>query len=133
MYIARYNGGQWYINPLLNLETATSFNGKATQAGVGMYGAIGVKAWYFSTTGGYIVFSNGLIIQWGFDSANGTSGTSKQFPLSFTSMWIGGASNRQGWATGNINYIDNSHYVLTSAYGSGSGLTDKVSWFAIGY
>lgn len=76
---------------------------------------------------------NGLIIQWGFDSANGTSGTSKQFPLSFTSIWIGGASNRQGWATGNINYIDNSHYKLTSAYGNGTGLTDKVSWFAIGY
>lgn len=48
-------------------------------------------------------------------------------------MWFGGASNRQGWATGNINYKDLGHYSLTSAYGSGTGLSDKVSWIAIGF
>lgn len=74
-----------------------------------------------------------MIAQWGYESATGTGGSSKQFPLSYTSIWFGSATNRQGWATGNINYVDNSHYRLTSAYGSGSGLTDKVSWIAIGY
>ena len=77
---------------------------------------------------------NGLKIQWGYGKASGTSASHVlQFPISFSSTWFGVASNRQGWATGNINYKDNNHFFLTSAYGSGTGLSDNVVWLAIGY
>ena len=77
---------------------------------------------------------NGLIVQWGYGKASGTSSSQEQqFPISFSSTWFGVASNRQGWATGNINYKDKSHFFLTSAYGSGTGLSDNVVWLAIGY
>lgn len=66
LHRAYYNGTYWYLYPILNMETGTSWNGGASSITNNIFGgAIGAKAWYFSTSKSYIKFTNGLIIQWG--------------------------------------------------------------------
>lgn len=65
LYMAHYDGTYWNLYNLINMSGGTSFNGSASAITLNAsYGAIGVKAWYMSTTASYIVFTNGLKIQW---------------------------------------------------------------------
>ncbi|SEQ46108.1 Putative phage tail protein [Treponema bryantii] len=142
LYIARYNGGGWYINPLLNLETATSFNGTASQAGAGMYGAIGVTAWYFSTTGGYIVYSNGLKIQWekiSFTSTSIYTFSNLSLPISFSSKesaccFVSAISADSNSFGSSCRLVDAQHIsgILYGIYQAGDRCQGMCIW-AIGY
>ena len=94
LFIAQYDGTYWSLFPILNNSTANHWNDWDSSIGPDtdlFYGAQNVKAWYFSSSQGYIVYSNGLKIQWLRDSF-GSSTKSKDFvfPLDFT------ASNTYG-------------------------------------
>ena len=92
-YMAHYDGTYWNLYNLVNMSTATSFNGTYS-SGTGSittntnYGALGVVAWYMSTTAGYIVYSNGLKIQWTKYKTGFSAGVAKDdlyLPIAFTS------------------------------------------------
>lgn len=73
LFIAQYDGTYWYLFPILNNSTANYWNDWDSSIGPdtdSFYGALNVKAWYFSLSQGYIVFSNGLKIQWGVSNSN---------------------------------------------------------------
>lgn len=73
LFIAQYDGTYWSLFPILNNSTANYWNDWDSSIGPdtdSFYGALNVKAWYFSWSQGYIVFSNGLKIQWGVSNSN---------------------------------------------------------------
>lgn len=89
--------GYWYLYPILNLNTGTSFNGTSTGITTDAnFGALGVKAWYFSSTSSYIVFTNGLKIQWFKQLANGTH----NFVLPFIDWVCSTSTNQSGYPVG---------------------------------
>ena len=136
LHRAYYNGTYWYLYPILNMETGTSWNGGASSITNDVFGgAIGVKAWYFSTSKSYIKFTNGLIIQWGSETISQTTGIqykSITLPLSYGSGYALVLA-AQPYSSG-ANYCasfdtkTNSNFRMVYQYCSGS-----ITWIAIGY
>ena len=84
------------------------------------------------TANGYQKLSNGLIIQWGSNSAGGSGTASVSFPIAFPTACVnvqvtGGYSGTAGNSTGAYS-VSTSGFTYTYHY---SGTTDY--WLAIGY
>ena len=96
---------------------------------------LGVEAWYFSTTQGYIVFTNGLIIQWIRNTSG--AGITFNFPVAFSEIPIvlkgsvGNSETSLQWGT----YADLGVTSLskTAAVCGGGSVYSGMSMFAIGY
>lgn len=80
---------------------------------------------------GYVKFSNGLILQWGFRSDTGYGGRAVTFPIAFTKQCFNGhvTTKRGGDSANGNNYVDNltTTNMWTVCDGGGG------YWIAIGY
>lgn len=108
-YMAHYDGTYWNLYNILNLATDTSFNGSSSAVTLDTaYGALGVKAWYFSASAGYIVFTNGLCIQWGeFASQNNVQQT-YELALAYKNASSYTVALTQYWENGSGQYNANT-------------------------
>ena len=85
-YMAHYDGTYWNLYNLVNMSTEASFNGSSFAITLNRaYGALGVVTWYMSPDVNFIVFVNGLKIQWGHRTDKTTNGYTLTLPLSYTS------------------------------------------------
>ena len=80
---------------------------------------------------GYVKFSNGLILQWGFRSDTGYGGRTVTFPIAFTKQCFNGhvTTKRGGDSSNGNNYVDKltTTNMWTVCDGGGG------YWIAIGY
>ena len=83
------------------------------------------------TQNGWVKFSNGLILQWGFRSDTGYGGRTVTFPIAFTKQCFNGhvTTKRGGDSSNGNNYVDNltTTNMWTVCDGGGG------YWIAIGY
>lgn len=83
------------------------------------------------TQNGWVKFSNGLILQWGFRSDTGYGGRAVTFPIAFTKQCFNGhvTTKRGGDSANGNNYVDNltTTNMWTVCDGGGG------YWIAIGY
>ena len=80
---------------------------------------------------GYVKFSNGLILQWGFRSDTGYGGRAVTFPIAFTKQCFNGhvTTKRGGDSANGNNYVDNlTTTKMWTVCDGGGGY-----WIAIGY
>lgn len=83
------------------------------------------------TQNGWVKYSNGLILQWGFRSDTGYGGRAVTFPIAFTKQCFNGhvTTKRGGDSSNGNNYVDNltTTNMWTVCDGGGG------YWIAIGY
>ena len=142
-YMAFYDETYWNLYNILNLDTSTSFNGSSTAVTLDTdYGALGVKAWYMSSDGGYIKFANGLLIQWGKVASSSavpaTTTFSPGFFISYTQIPVVLLKSQTTIDTSSNNMPVPYGYAYFGGIGSISktGFTCRCTngnWFAIGY
>ena len=87
-------------------------------------------------TNGYVKFPNGIIIQWGFLSTNGSSsGQTITYPITFpNAMIISSASDQgPGMNTGALVNLSTSQGTLYAGSSSGTYTATGLGWIAIGY
>ena len=86
----------------------------------------------FTSTGGYIVYSNGFTIEWGTTSESAEE-ASFNFPITFvyTPAVTVSLYGTSGWAAC-VTAINNASIHIDFSYGVGSS-SKKGSWIAIGY
>ena len=83
------------------------------------------------TQNGWVKFSNGLILQWGFRSDTGYGGRTVTFPIAFTKQCFNGhvTTKRGGDSANGNNYVDNlTTTKMWTVCDGGGGY-----WIAIGY
>ena len=118
LYDAYYDGTYWRLTPI---------DGNLC----------GIKAYYFSSTSGYIVYTNGLMIEWGKVDAS-SSNTNVTFPIPYTT----GYTPLFGYQSDNSNSPNFRHLGVYSLYNSTLSLTGftlygssviRRFWMTIGY
>ena len=82
------------------------------------------------TQNGWVKFSNGLILQWGFRRDTGYGGRTVTFPIAFTKQCFNGhvTTKRGGDSANGNNYVDNLTTTKMWTVCDGGGY-----WIAIGY
>ena len=87
-------------------------------------------------TNGYVKFPNGIILQWGFLSTNGSSsGQTITYPITFPNAMIISSANdqRSGMNTGSLVNLSTSQGTLYGGSSSGTYTATAVGWMAIGW
>ena len=120
-YLCLYDGSVYHIG----------FSGASTAGSYG--GLLKADKWSMGTSSGYIKFSNGLIMQWGYVVKNTSQDTTETitFPISYTQIpalnatWI----KSGGYTRMNIKSISTSNCVIRNTDGTTNGYT----WMSIGY
>ena len=101
-----------------------------------------VNLWQFpfsageNETNGYVKFPNGIILQWGFLSTNGSSsGQTITYPITFPNAMIISSANdqRSGMNTGSLVNLSTSQGTLYGGSSSGTYTATAVGWMAIGW
>lgn len=141
LFVAQYVADNWFLFPILNNSTANYWNDWDSSIGPDtdcFYGALNVKAWYFSHLQGYIVFSNGLKIEWGLHSnINGDTEQTIPYPIKFTNPPIVNINYRRSDSQSlfyyalNIRKITETNFAVSSHSELNNNL--KYCWIAIGY
>ena len=123
------NGGVDVAGGTLTIPNATS-NNQPVALGQFPFSAGG------NETNGYVKFPNGIIIQWGFLSTNGSSsGQTITYPITFpNAMIISSASDQgPGMNTGALVNLSTSQGTLYAGSSSGTYTATGLGWIAIGY
>lgn len=130
LVMLHYKNNYWDAQPILNLSKTSLFNVSSKDNSIGSEfdgGALGVRAWRFTSTYGYIMFTNGLLIQWGVIPSGRIDTEIKLIAYSSGTSY---AISTSGTSSSNAYFYSATK---TGFWANIANFTNEIRWITIGF